>query len=304
MLLFVVVAWGGNFVVLKLAFEGIDRDVFNAARYGVAAVVSLPLLVLPLLGSGGEPADAVGRPTARGGRWRLPARAWRPVLVAALVGNVAYQWVFAAGVDGTTAGKSAVILCTSPLWVAVFARLSGERVAVRTWIGMLVALGGVAVLVADRTSGGTRAGDLTMVAGSVLWALYIVCSRPALAAAGDRLTHVWSMIIGAAGLGLVASLRLDAERLAPLLTPAGLFALAYAGVLTIGLCFLLWSVAIRRAGPVHTSMFQSLVPVVALAVEAVVIPEAALAPRHWVAAIVVVAAVAFARGRRAKPSAD
>lgn len=283
-LLLVVLVWGGNFIVMKLAYRGIDRDIFNGARYLVAAGIAVPIAL-------------------RAGLPRLSRRGWTLVLATALVGNVLYQWIFAAGVDLTSAGKASVLLSTAPLWVAVMRRLRGERVAPGAWVGLGLAVVGVAGLMGDRGGSGTLAGDLVMLAAAMLWAASMVMSRPAVAVAGEQPFHGVAMLVGAIGLVTIALPSVSMEMLRPLGTGPGLFALAYSGALSIGIGFFAWTAAIRHAGPMHVANFQNLVPVVALAAEAVFLPETAVGGRQWIAAATVIVGVTIARRAGAAPRA-
>ncbi|MET0999788.1 MAG: DMT family transporter [Marmoricola sp.] len=91
-------------------------------------------------------------------RWQ----AWRRQIVLGLLCQVAYLLLVFEGVaHGVPGGTAALIASLQPLLVATVAgSLLGEHTTARMWLGMLLGLGGVAVVVS---------GDLG-IAGAPLWA--------------------------------------------------------------------------------------------------------------------------------------
>lgn len=291
-LLAVVLVWGGNFVAMKVAFEDIDRDVFNAIRFLAAAGVAVPW--------------AVG--SAWRSRWigavrpRLAGATIGGVIAAALLGNVVYQWVFAAGVDGTSPGKAAILLATTPLWVALANRLGGRRIPGFAWIGMLMAILGVAILVGDRRAGGSLRGDLIMLAASMLWAGSIGASRRAMRHCSPVPFHAISVVIGAFGLGALVGATDIVDAISGA-SPRSVAMILYCGPLSIGAGFLAWAVAIRASSSLHVANYQNLVPIVALAAEAILLGGVRFMWYHWLAAAITIAGVALTRRATSAPSA-
>ena len=102
-LIVVVFVWAANYPLAKYALSGLNPLIFNSIRYIVATLVLTGFLAL------------------RKESWVRVERADLPRLLwAGLVAGIIYQVTFITGLSLTTAGNSAIILSTSPLWTIVF----------------------------------------------------------------------------------------------------------------------------------------------------------------------------------------
>src|SRR5688572_28171050 len=122
-----VVVWGSNFSVIKLALREFPEPTFNALRLLLASGVFLIAI-------------AVVRARARAGRRPpeppLTAAEWRLVLVLGLVGTVLYQLFFLAGLARTSVANSALIFGSTPVAVAIMASIAGhDRLSPLRWAG-------------------------------------------------------------------------------------------------------------------------------------------------------------------------
>src|ERR671934_910687 len=137
MLLVTVCLWGFNFTVTKYVLtHGFEPLAYSSIRYGGAA------LLFSSLTYGME-----GRLSVR--RRDLPL-----LLVAAAVGIWVNQITYMYAVKLTTATTVALILGSTPIFAALFARVVGlERLALPFWVASLVSFGGVA-LIAIGSGGG------------------------------------------------------------------------------------------------------------------------------------------------------
>jgi drug/metabolite transporter (DMT)-like permease len=109
----------------------------------------------------------------------------------------------------------------------------------------------------------TMRGDLTMVAASVLWASYTVAGRTPVARYGALRVTAWALFVGTpvlVAMGLPSTIRTDLGAVSP-----GAWAgVVYAGVLSIGVAYLLWYRGVRELGNNRTAIYSNLVPVVGL----------------------------------------
>lgn len=104
----------------------------------------------------------------------LDRRRRRLIAVAGvLLGAHFATWI--PSLELTTVASSVALVCTQPVWSAVFARWRGEVVARRTWVGIGLAIGGVVVLTGVDLSVSGRAlwGDVLALAGGALAAAYV-----------------------------------------------------------------------------------------------------------------------------------
>src|SRR5439155_3148474 len=93
------------------------------------------------------------------------------------VANVLYQVIFMFGLSMTTAGNSAVLLSTSPLWTVFFnAWLHKVKILKSMWIGMAISLLGVALIIAGsgkqlEFGGKALLGDIVTLTAAMIWGL-------------------------------------------------------------------------------------------------------------------------------------
>lgn len=111
-------------------------------------------------------------------RQRLPRlaqwRTWGGVGLLAALHFVCYI----AAVQYTTIAHALAIVYTAPVWTALAARLGGEALPPRRWLGIGLALGGVVLLVGVGGSGGaTLRGDLLALVSALAFAAYSVAGR-------------------------------------------------------------------------------------------------------------------------------
>jgi len=128
-----------------------------------------------------------------GKSWIRHCRAigWLGLLIAFLLGGRHIFFVIA--VSYTTIANVVVIVSTTPLFAALFSAIFlKERTPLRTWIAILVALGGIAVIFVGSLGGGTIPGDLLALVTALFGAGSLVFIRrkketnmtPALALSG------------------------------------------------------------------------------------------------------------------------
>ena len=184
------VVWGSTYLGIMLAIRTLPPFLMSSARFLVAGAFLFAL----------SP------------RRRVSLRAWAAALAAGgallTIGNGGITWAE----QRVDSGVAALLVATMPLWLALFDRLVfGRRLAAAGWIGLLVGLGGVALLVSPGGGGTDLLGGLACVGCAVSWAagtLYVrrapLPSQPGLASgmqmlAGGVLLAVAGLAAGEAG---------------------------------------------------------------------------------------------------------
>jgi drug/metabolite transporter (DMT)-like permease len=201
----------------------------------------------------------------------LPAREdWRRVIGLGLLGNVAYQLCFVFGIDWTFAGNASLLLATTPAWTLLLSAAAGhEPPTRRAALGVFATLAGMTLVVLGRgdavgLSSTTLRGDLLMIVAAVLWSGYTVGGRSPIARYGPLRMTAWTLWVGTPVLvilGIPSLARTDLGALS-----AGTWAgVVYAGLLSIGLAYLLWYRGVQKLGNNRTAVYSNLVPVAALA---------------------------------------
>lgn len=240
--------WGLNFTVVKAALEEIEPLAFNALRFSCAAV-AVWLLV-------------------RGtGRRVMPLRKdWGIVMLLALLGHVSFQVCFIFGLDRTLTGNAALLLSTSPVWVLVISFTMGrERFNGRILTGVFATLAGMVILISGggQELGAARVGDLLVLGAAVSWGAYTVLGRRLTKRRGALQMTAWTLWAGLPFIvlaGVPDLVRTDWNAV----SLQAWLGVVYAGVFAIGLAYLLWYRGVRIIGQNRTSVYQNLVPVVAL----------------------------------------
>jgi drug/metabolite transporter (DMT)-like permease len=286
-LLILTLIWGINFAVIKGAMEVIPPMAFNALRFPIASLTVYLVL------------------RARG-PLTLPRRedlAW--LLLLGVGGNGIYQIFFIHGLDKTSAGNSALLLATVPVWTALLSSLLGEGALHRrvkwgiaiTFAGILLIVGGGDNVVSF--GGPTQLGDALALGSALLWSLYTVGSQRMIRRYGSVAVTAWTLWLTTVfliPLGIPELATLDFGAIPAM---SGWGAVVFAGVLALGLSYLLWYRGVQRLGSARTAAYSNLVPVVALLTAWAVLGEVP-APLQAVGALIVLVGIILARlgGRR------
>jgi drug/metabolite transporter (DMT)-like permease len=239
-LLAVAAIWGSAFVVQRLAAIEVGVFLFNGLRFLLAALALAPLAATRVLTGPKMPGLS---------RRSLPG----VILVGLLMAAAAA--LQQAGLQYTTAGNAGFItglyVVLIPIFLALFWR---QRLRRTIWLAALLAVTGLYLL---STGGELRLnrGDLLELAGAVLWALHVIFT--------GRLVQRLDVLHFAVGQYLVcglASLALglvfEAKALPALVEYS--WAIAYAGLISVGLGYTLQAVGQRIAPPADAAIILSL----------------------------------------------
>ncbi len=139
-----VVLWAGGYSFAKLGLAHIEPLTMLAIRFGLAAVLLLPLL-------------AIMRPPLP----RDPAHWGVMALSGLLLQCVYFGLAYLAMKSGMNAGVAAIIMALQPALVTVLSPFVGEaRGHPIVWVGLIVGFVGVGITVLDSTSGTTLVATL------------------------------------------------------------------------------------------------------------------------------------------------
>jgi drug/metabolite transporter (DMT)-like permease len=173
------------------------------------------------------------------------------------------------GLSMTSATNSSMIVASLPVVVALLATLLGiERAGRTTWVGVVLATAGVALVVTARGvhfSSASFRGDLLVLFAIICWAGYTVGVRRVGAGVDPLQITVITTVAGMPGLVLLGApglLRQDWSKL----TLQTWGALAYAALLALVLCYVLYNRAVQAIGTARTAIYNCLVPLVAMAI--------------------------------------
>ena len=279
-LLAMALIWAINFSISKDALTRIPPLAFNALRFPLAAVV-------------------VSFALSRAGGFRLPAREDRAAILAlGFLGNLIYQLFFVFGLSRSRAGTASLILAGTPMVTALLGAVSGrEHVTRRVWIGIVATVAGIGLVVARSatgpSAGSSAGGTLLMFAATVAWAVYSLGSRELIHRYGGLLVTAWTLWPGTVAIVLAGLPSLRALDLTAL-GARDWGAIVYAGALSIGVAYMLWSYGVRHLGATRTSAYSNVTPVLALLAAWLFLSEQPTATQ-WTGALIIIGGVTLAQ---------
>jgi drug/metabolite transporter (DMT)-like permease len=137
-----------------------------------------------------------------------PRRLLLLLLVHGLIGVAALQWTYFVAIDRLPVGMALLLEYQAPVIVAVWARFAqGEQVRPRLWLGLALALGGLAA--ATEVWEGARFDGLGVVAGfaaAVCFACYFLIGEAGVGALDPLRVIVWSFGVATVVLNIAAPL--------------------------------------------------------------------------------------------------
>lgn len=263
-LLLMIVIWGSNFSIVKVALRDFPEIAFNAMRMIVGSAVFLSVIWF-----------TSGPPEGGPSRAKVTARDWRVLTFLGAIGTFLYQLCFVAGVGRTSVGNSSLIIGMSPVAIAIMSAFAGhERIRPMRWAGVMIALFGLYLVVGHNVdlTGATWRGDALMIAGMICWALFSVASQPILKRHSPLMVIGLAFSIGGA-LYVVTLLpwlvRIDWGAVS---TFSWMLMLASA-LLSLNLSYWIWYTGLKKLGGSRTSVYSYLTPIVAMIVAAIWLGE-------------------------------
>ena len=247
MLGIVMLLWAGNSIVGRAVHNDIPPFTLTFVRWTGAVLLLAPFAARHLIADRGA-----------------ILAAWRPILLLALTGVVAFNALLYTALHHTTATNGLLIQAAIPAFVLVFDRLLFKtRPAAGAIAGVAISMIGVATIVfrGDVHAIGNfhfATGDLLVLSAVVAWAIYTVSLRlkPAI--------HPLSLLATTFAIGAVALLPLAAtewQRVAAIdWRPAIFAAFAYVAVLPSIVAFFLYNRAVDTLGPARPGQAITLMP--------------------------------------------
>ena len=260
-LLLMVLIWGSNFSVVKVALRDFPEIPFNTMRLLVGSAVFL---------------SAIWWTRGRDERSEPLTRTdWLHLIFLGIVGTFLYQLCFVAAVRRTSVANGSLIIGCSPIVIALLSALAGhERIKPVRWAGVFMALVGLYLVVGHgvELSSQTLAGDALMIAGVLCWAVYSVASQPILRRHSALTVIGLTFSVGAAIYVLMMMPILVAVEWSSISGSSWGLMLASA-LLALNLSYFIWYTGLKKLGGSRTSVYSYLTPVVAMVVAAIWLSE-------------------------------
>jgi drug/metabolite transporter (DMT)-like permease len=245
-------------------------------------------------------------------RWRRGAHVLRPgrreLRSCLAVGTLlmgANAVVSVAEVD-VPSSMAALLIAAVPLWVVVYRRTLGERVAAASAAAVLVGFAGVALLLlpGKQTGGAPIVALLTVVAAAAMWAGGSVASPRLRLPRDPFVSGAWQMLLGGGVCVLTGALTGEFSDLhVAELSTRSLLGLAYLVVFGSWLAFTAYAWLLQNAPLSKVATYAYVNPVVAIALGWALLDEAVTATTFAGAAVIVasVAAVVRVEAARSNP---
>jgi drug/metabolite transporter (DMT)-like permease len=254
------VIWGVPYLLIKVAVGGVPVPVLVLARVGIGAALLLPLAV-------------------RQGQLGALRPYWRWLGAFALV-EIVVPWLLLSEAERKlTSSMTGLLVASVPIIVVVLAMLTGgtggaggraaDRLSAVRWAGLLVGLGGVALLIGPTAAG----GDALSVAEVLAVAL---CYATGPLIASRKLSELPPLEMTAVCLAFAAIVY---SPLAALTWPGSLpswevlAALAGLAVVCTAAAFVIFFKLIAEVGPARASVITYVNPAVAVALGVSVLGE-------------------------------
>jgi drug/metabolite transporter (DMT)-like permease len=257
LLAFMILTWGLNFVVAKIALREIPPLAVASIRTVMAGVFILPIFLW----------------RTKGQRRCWPARDIAALLLLGVAGAVGNQILFVIGLARTSVAHASVAVALSPITVLIIAAFAGqERITGRKTAGMLIAFSGIVALQFGHTSGRgpTLAGDLIVLISGSLFAAYAVFGKALTSRYGSLTANAFAYT-GGAVLMLPISLWLLGKFDAARVSIAA--AVAYMAVFSAVVAYLIFYYALRWLPASRVSAFSYLQPLLATASAVLILGE-------------------------------
>jgi drug/metabolite transporter (DMT)-like permease len=240
-LLAVYIVWGSTYLGISIAIEGFAPFQMLGVRFTIAGIVLYTVL------------RARGAPAPSRKQWTASAVVGG-LLLGGGTGSVAFaeQWV--------ASGLAAVWIATMPLWMALFAGLTGRWPNRREWLGLGVGVAGVLLLNREGNLQANPIGAVALTFATLSWALGSVLSRH-LSLPSGLMASAAEMLIG--GALLLAISIVTGEKL-PSPTGRSVLALAYLIVFGSLIAFSAYGYLLRKVRPALATSYAYVNPVVAV----------------------------------------
>lgn len=256
--IFVVVAWGLNWVLMKYALAEVSPLWAVAIRTLIAAAVLAPA-------------------TVAAGQFIVPSRADVPIVLSiSLLHMTLYAALMTIGLKYVPAGRAILLGYTTPLWVTPIAVMFlNEPMSVRRIAGIVLGLAGVAVLFNpqnfDWHDTNILIGNGLILLAAICWSISIVYTRAHKWVATPFQLVLWQSLLAAAVLTVLAFAWEGAPHFS--FGTGTLLALVYNGAIGTALGYWAMSIVNRELPATTTALGVLATPVIGLILSAVVLHE-------------------------------
>ena len=274
--------WGASFLFMRVAVPDFGTWALVWVRVGSALLVLWPLLL-------------------QRGEWGAMRAHWKPIAVVGVTNSALPFLCFAYAAMSITAGLSAILNATTPLWAALIAawwlkdRLTPARIA-----GLAVGFASVVWLAWDKASfkpGGTGWAVLACLAATSMYGFSASWTKKRLTGVPAVTLATGSQLSAAVVLLLPALLHWPATQPGALAWSAALAL----GVFCSAVAYIMYFRLLARIGPARAVSVTFLIPVFAVLWGGMLLGEA-VTPSMLLGGLVILVGTALAMGLWPRPA--
>lgn len=264
------------------------------ALLGIASLLAFNQVVIKVTGNGFNPIFQAGLRSLIGLLFllgwmkikRIPLSFPRYAWFGGLLGGILFTLEFVMlylSLDLTSVSRASILFYTMPIWLAVAGHLflPGERLNGPRVLGLILAIGGVALAVFDRQGGTVSlAGDLLALGAAICWGgIALTVRMTDLNRVSAEMQLLSQLVLSAPLLLLAAPLFGALLRDPSMIHLAGL---AFQGIGVVALAYLLWFRLLATYKASSVASFSFLSPVLAVLLGWLLLGEQ-IGPQIWLA---------------------
>jgi len=242
LLLFAAAIWGFAFVAQRVGMEYVGPFTFNGVRFALGSLSLVPLILFYKDSS----------PKQRDASHEL-----ENVVIAGLVAGVVL-FIAASlqqiGLLYTTAGKAAFITCLYIVMVPLVGIFLKQYVSISTWVGSVIAVGGL-YLLCVKDSFFISYGEVLELVGAFFWTIHILIidhfSRKV-----NVLKLACIQFITCSALSLITALFIEVISIETLFQ--AIIPILYGGICSVGIAYTLQIIGQKYAQPSHAAIILSM----------------------------------------------
>lgn len=248
----VYVIWGSTYAAMAVGVVHFPPFLLGGMRYSAAGALILAVLLL------------------RGERLP-PLPVWRTGAITGLFLLVFGNGAVNVAVMTVSSGLAALVVASSSLFAAMFARGFGEPVSGREWLGIAIGFAGVALLVGGSDLHGDMTGMALLLFASASWAFGSMLGKRLPQPPSAWMASATQLLCGGAGMLLCSALR--GESFPDAVPAEGWFAVIYLAVFGAIIAFSAYVFLLRNTRPALATSTAYVNPVIAVALGALLLGE-------------------------------
>lgn len=245
--------WGSNFIIGKQLVGILPPFTLTTGRFTVAFLCLLPVFFYYRRKHPEE---------------KIAVKTWGMLIFLGITGVFAFNTLLYEGLKHTSPVNATLINAFNPtLTVILSILILGEKLRGKQIIGLVLSFIGVVWIAvqgqpAKLSNLAFNRGDLVILCGALIWAVYSIGVKKAVTKVPPMVTTTLSMFFGLLLLFPASYIELTRHPAGPL-TWKSILALIYLGVFPSVIAFWLWNRGIAQVGPGKAAMFYNLIPLFA-----------------------------------------